>query len=140
MCPRLREGGVPVRRISALGSNEETVQCSQRNRFTRELDGCLSCRYPFSLHLCVLPVPNLLCTVFPSSCPGDVITPLVAQTVKRLSAMQDTRVQSLGWEDPLEKEMSAHSSILAWKIPWTAEPGRLPFMGSQRVRLLSLYL
>ena len=140
MCLRLREGGVPVRRISALGSNEETVQCSQRNRFTRELDGCLSCRYPFSLHLCVLPVPNLLCTVFPSSCPGDVITPLVAQTVKRLSAMQDTRVQSLGWEDPLEKEMSAHSSILAWKIPWTAEPGRLPFMGSQRVRLLSLYL
>ena len=103
-----------------MGSNEETVQCSQRNRFTRELDGCLSCRYPFSLHLCVLPVPNLLCTVFPSSCPGDVITPLVAQTVKRLSAMQDTRVQSLGWEDPLEKEMSAHSSILAWKIPWTA--------------------
>ena len=104
VCPRLREGGVPVRRISALGSNEETVQCSQRNRFTRELDGCLSCRYPFSLHLCVLPVPNLLCTVFPSSCPGDVITPLVAQTVKRLSAMQDTRVQSLGWEDPWRRK------------------------------------
>ena len=58
---------------------------------------------------------------------------LVAQTVKRLSAMQETRVQSLGWEDPLEKEMEAHSSILAWKIPWTSEPGRLPSMGSQRV-------
>ena len=59
--------------------------------------------------------------------------PSVAQMVKRLSAMQETRVQSLGWEDPLEKEMAAHSSILAWKIPWTAEPDRLPSMGSQRV-------
>ena len=59
---------------------------------------------------------------------------VLAQTVKRLSAMQETRVQSLGWEDPLEKEMAAHSSILAWKIPWTVEPGRLPSMGSQRVR------
>ena len=58
---------------------------------------------------------------------------LVAQTVKRLSAMQETQVRSLGWEDPLEKEMAAHSSILAWKIPWTVEPGRLPSMGSQRV-------
>ena len=58
---------------------------------------------------------------------------LVAQMVKRLSAMQETRVQPLGWEDPLEKEMAAHSSILAWKIPWTAEPGRSPSMGSQRV-------
>ena len=58
---------------------------------------------------------------------------LVAQTVKRLSAMQETRVWSLGWEDPLEKEMVAHSSILAWKIPWTAELDRLPSMGLQRV-------
>ena len=58
---------------------------------------------------------------------------LVAQTVKRLSAMQETRVRSLGWEDPLEKEMAAHSSILAWKIPWTVEPGRLWSMRSQRV-------
>ena len=50
---------------------------------------------------------------------------LVAQTVKRLSTMQETRVQSLGWEDPLEKEMAIHSSTLAWKIPWMEEPGRL---------------
>ena len=56
---------------------------------------------------------------------------LVAQTVKLLSAMQDTQVGSLGWEDPLQKEMAAHSSILAWKIPWTVEPGRLPSGGSQ---------
>ena len=58
---------------------------------------------------------------------------LVAQMVKRLSAMQETRGQSLGWEDPLEKKMAAHSSILAWKIPWTVEPDGLLSMGSQRV-------
>jgi len=57
-----------------------------------------------------------------------------AQTVKRLPSMQETRVQCLGWEDPLEKEMATHSSFLAWKIPWTEEPGRLQSMGSQRVR------
>ena len=58
---------------------------------------------------------------------------LVAQMVKHLPAMQDTRVQSLGWEDPLEKEIGTHSSTLAWKIPWTEEPCRLQSMGSQRV-------
>ena len=57
----------------------------------------------------------------------------VAQRVKRLSTMWETRVQSLGWADPLEKEMAIHSSIIAWKIPWTEEPGRLQSMGSQRV-------
>ena len=60
-------------------------------------------------------------------------TSLVAQTVKRLSTMWETRVQSLGQEDPLEKEMAIHSSTIAWKIPWTEEPGRLQPMGSQRV-------
>ena len=49
--------------------------------------------------------------------------------------MQEARVGSLGWEDPLEKEMAAHSSTLAWKIPWMEEPGRLRSMGSQRVGL-----
>ena len=58
---------------------------------------------------------------------------LVAQTVKCLSTMQETWVQSLVWEDPLEKEMAIHSSTIAWKIPWTVEPGRLQSMGSQRV-------
>ena len=58
---------------------------------------------------------------------------LVAQSVKNLPAVQETRVQSLGWEDPLEKEMATHSSILAWKISWTEEPGGLQSMGSQRV-------
>ena len=58
---------------------------------------------------------------------------LMAQTVKRLSTMWETRVRSLGREDPLEKEMAIHSSTIAWKIPWTEEPGRLQSMGSQRV-------
>ena len=62
-----------------------------------------------------------------------VLTSLVAQMVKRLPTMEETQVQSLGREDPLEKEMAPHSSILAWKIPWTEEPGRLQSMGSQRV-------
>ena len=57
----------------------------------------------------------------------------VAQRVKHLSAMRDTGVQSLGREDPLEKEMATHSSILAWRIPWTEEPGGLQSTGSQRV-------
>ena len=56
---------------------------------------------------------------------------LVAQLVKNLPAMQETWVQFLGWEDPLEKEMATHSSILAWRIPWTEEPGSLQSMWSQ---------
>ena len=57
----------------------------------------------------------------------------MAQIAKNLPAMKETQVQSLGQEAPLEKEMAAHSSILAWRIPWTEEPGRLKSMGSQRV-------
>ena len=57
----------------------------------------------------------------------------MAQTVKRLPTMQETQVQSLGQEGLLEKEMATHFSILAWKIPWMEEPGRLQSMGSQRV-------
>ena len=64
----------------------------------------------------------------------SILTSLVAQMVKHLPTMQETGVQSLGWEDPLEKEMATHSSTLAWKIPWTEENGRLQFMGSQKVR------
>ena len=60
---------------------------------------------------------------------------LVAQMVKNQPAMQETWVRSLGWEDPLEEGMATHSSILAWRIPWTEEPGRLQSMGLQRVRL-----
>ena len=55
----------------------------------------------------------------------------MAQTVKHLSTMQETQVQSLGWEDPLEKEVTIHSSATAWEIPWTEELGRLQSVGSQ---------
>ena len=58
---------------------------------------------------------------------------LVAQMVKHLPTMQETWVQSLGQEDPLEKGMATHSSILAWRIPWTEEPGGQQYMGLQRV-------
>ena len=68
----------------------------------------------------MLPFPFLYVTL---------LTSLVAQTVKRLPTMWETWVQSLGREDLLEKEMVAHSSTLAWKIPWTEEPGRLQSMG-----------
>ena len=57
----------------------------------------------------------------------------MARMIKNLPAMQETRVQSLGWEDPLEKEMAVHSSILAWESPWTEEPGRLQSLALQRV-------
>ena len=57
----------------------------------------------------------------------------MAQTIKNLLAIQETRVPFLVWEDPLETEMATHSSILTWRIPWTEEPGGLQSMGSQRV-------
>ena len=63
-----------------------------------------------------------------------MMTSLVAYMVKHLTTVRETQVQSLGWEDPLEKEMATHSSTLAWKIPWTEKHGRLQSMGSQRVR------
>ena len=69
-----------------------------------------------------------------SSGGGSLGASLVAQMVKHLLAMWKIWVRSLGWEDPREKEMAAHSSTLAWKIPWMEEPGRLQSMGSQRVR------
>ena len=61
----------------------------------------------------------------------------MAQIVKNLPVIQETQVQSLGLEDPLEKGMATHSTVLDWRIPWTEDPGRLQSMGSQRVRRLS---
>ena len=68
-----------------------------------------------------------------ASSPFKYASILVAQRLKRLPPMRETWVRSLGQEDPLEKEMATHSSILAWRIPWMEEPGRLQSMGSQRV-------
>ena len=67
-----------------------------------------------------------------------LLASLVAQTVKSLPAMQETRVQSMGQEDPLEKEMATHSSILAWEIRWTKEPGGLQSMGLQELDIKEL--
>ena len=68
-----------------------------------------------------------------NSFPWELLERLVAQRLKRLPLMRETWVRSLGWEDPLEKEMASHSRILAWRIPWTEEPGGLQSMGLQRV-------
>ena len=76
----------------------------------------------------LLPVPFFLNLIFILCW-----TSLIAQLVKNLPAMQETLVQFLGWEDPLEKEMAAHPSILAWRIPWAEEPGGLSSMGSQEL-------
>ena len=65
------------------------------------------------------------------------MTSPVAQTGQHLSTMRETGVRSLGWEDPLEKEMAIHSRTIAWKIPWAEEPGRLQSMGSQSRTQLS---
>ena len=87
-----------------------------------------------------LPIPGIepgSSALQADSLPADfyqLVAPLVAQTVKCLPTLPEIWVQSLGWEDLLEKEMATHSSVLAWKIPWAEEPGRLQPMGSQRVR------
>ena len=75
-----------------------------------------------------------LISSLPFTCHSYLIwASLVAQRLKRLLAMQETGVRSLGWEDLLEKEKASHSSVLAWKIPWMEEPGGLQSIGSQRV-------
>ena len=81
----------------------------------------------------ITPIPASVCTLPLSLCFKETLRAFpVAETIKNLPAMQETQVQSLGWEDPLEKEMATHSSILAWRIPRTEEPGELLSMGSQR--------
>ena len=120
------------------------VECT----LTCELCGCSwkhSGHHPTpipTLHLVILIIPAhfffLLKCMYVSMylrCKTYVCkTSLVAQTVKHLPTMRETRVQSLGWEDLVEKGMATHSSTLAWRIPWTGKPGRLQSMGSQRVR------
>ena len=81
--------------------------------------------------LVVFPVYQFSFGSLPSH--GCYISYLLAQKVKNLPAMWETQVQSLGWEDALEKGVATHSRILAWRIPWTEEPGGLQSMGSQRV-------
>ena len=80
-------------------------------------------RLSLSLVLTILKVKNKV--------KGNHLASLIAQLVNHLPAMQETRVRFLGQEDPLEKEMATHSSILAWRIPWTEEPDKLQFTGLQ---------
>ena len=87
---------------------------------------CLSLGMIISRSICVAP------SGISSFLIAELVASLVAQRLKRLPPMRETRVQSLGWEDPLEKEMATHSSILAWRIPWTEKPSRLQSTGSHR--------
>ena len=97
----------------------------------------LSCGLLFSVLLQRLSALCFTVLLPPHSHLGELVPQtqmyLLAQTVKTLPAMQETWVQCLGREDPLEKEMATHSSVLAWEIPWTEEPGGLQSPGSQRV-------
>ena len=82
---------------------------------------------------CIYPIKYISLKKNPSIWPSWWLISLVAQTLKNLPIVQETQVWSLDWEDPLEKGMTVHSSILAWSIPWTEEPGGLQSMGLQRV-------
>ena len=118
---------------------------SQMTNDVEHLFMCLLAVYIVSLEKCLFryvahPLVGwfiffLLNCKSPSYIPGTIYpwASLVAQRLKRLPAMQETWVRSLSWEDPLEKEMATHSSILAWRIPWTEEPCGLQSTGSQRV-------
>ena len=90
-----------------------------------------SVKLSWHLWVCHLAYENVLHGLY-----NEAWASLVAQMVKHLPAMQETRVQSLGWEDPLKKEMATHSSILAWRIPRTEEPGGLCFAAATAAKLL----
>ena len=100
----------------------------QNNNFCLFCDVFPICNFANHFFYWVRKLETSLCVKYRTLRPS-----LVAQAVKRLPTMRETRVRSLGREDPLEKEMATHSSILAWKIPWTEELGWLLSMGSQRV-------
>ena len=86
------------------------------------------------LDICVIYMTKITGALFVPSCVvGRIMTSLVAQRVKNVPTMRETRVRSLGWEVPLGKGLATHSSILVWKIPWTEEPAGLQSMESQRV-------
>ena len=126
--------------------NPLTAVPFNRTRFI-EVDSICSPQHGSSCGLnCDSPSPKKCTQVLtPGACESDpnlfgirifadiLRTSLVAQGVKNPTAMQETQVRSLGWEDPLEKGMATHSSILTWRIPWTEEPGGLQSMGLQRV-------
>ena len=137
-------GGLQSTGLQGAGKTEAT----EHSTYTRRLTSCHTAHgarsalrddprgetVPKGGSLCCTPEAN---TAFSNSTPiktnKKLGASLGAQTVKHVPAMRETRVRSLGREDPLEKEMATHSSTLAWKIPWTEEPGGLQSIGSQRV-------
>ena len=90
-------------------------------------------KFPFSVDWGKIQYSQIIQTKYMANIFVSSWASLVAQMVKNLLAMQEAHFRSLGWENPLEKGMAAHSSILAWRIPWTEEPGRLQSTGSQIV-------
>ena len=110
-----------IKRCLPFGRKDKTnLDSTLKNRDITLLTVCsLSPGKPICMYMCIYI--------------NTYMTSLVAQTVKRLPTMRETRVRYLGREEPLEKEMAIHSSTLAWKVPCTEEPGRLQSMGSQRV-------
>ena len=121
--------------------NNPSFQCLENFAWNAPLNFLVhfACSEPFSIcfTLCELfedragRITDLFLAIYCFTCGWGSKGFQAAQTVKNLPAMQETWVQSLGWDDPLEKGMATHSSILAWRIPWTEEPGRLQSMGSK---------
>ena len=112
------------------------VQVFQGSSFSYNwaLVGCWVVSYQCSCCLLDTHLASIQADMGNTLSPARTRASLVAQMVKKLPAMQETQLQSLGQKDPLKKGMATHSSILAWRIPWTEEPGGLQSTGSQRVR------
>ena len=114
--------------------NRKTLNSfNQRIPFFSLINSNPWCSTIWCLPVCVDKIP-IQSGSYLTSLEWSIRASLVVQSVKSLSAMQETCIQSLGWEEPLEKEMTIHSTILSWRIPWTEEPRGLQSMGSQRVR------
>ena len=122
---RLDEAHSHYRRLSAYSVHKFTCYFHPKTSSEKYLELCWNTK----LWLSQADISKINPRTFPASSSFS----LVAQMGKNLSAVQDTQVRSLGWEDPIEKDMATHSSVLAWRIPGTEEPGRLQSMGPQRV-------
>ena len=115
-----------------LGEKTEQQKCIY-NLILFSLKNVCFCYMCVEIHACEKARPEKIYTMGFRVILSKLWASLVAQRLKHLTPMQETWVRSLGWEDPLEKEMATHSSILAWRISWTEEPGRLQSTGSLRI-------